>query len=48
MVKDYDVDIQYHPRKASVIADALSRKTAHSLVLITRKVRVKENSSEPT
>jgi len=40
LVKDYDVDIQYHPRKANVVADALSRKLAHSLTLITREVRV--------
>ena len=26
LVKDYDIDIQYHPRKVNVVADALSRK----------------------
>ena len=40
MVKDYDVDIQYHPGKANVVADASSRKVAHSSALITREVRV--------
>ena len=25
LVKDYDIDIQYHPEKANVVADALSR-----------------------
>lgn len=28
MVKDYDCDISYHPEKANVFADALSRKVA--------------------
>ena len=38
-MKDYDVDIQYHPRKANLVADALSRKMVHSSALIMRKVR---------
>ena len=26
LMKDYDITIQYHPEKANVVADALSRK----------------------
>ena len=28
LIKDYDLEILYHPGKANVIADALSRKKA--------------------
>ncbi|TYK03201.1 pol protein [Cucumis melo var. makuwa] len=37
LVKDYDYEILYHPGKANVVADALSRKVAHSAVLITQQ-----------
>ena len=37
LVKDYDIEILYHPGKANVVADALSRKTAHTSALITRQ-----------
>ncbi|KAL4023162.1 hypothetical protein IC575_016912 [Cucumis melo] len=36
LVKDYDCEILYHPGKANVVADALSRKVSHS-ALITRR-----------
>jgi len=31
LVKDYDTELIYHEGKANVVADALSRKTSHSL-----------------
>ncbi|KAA0055519.1 ty3-gypsy retrotransposon protein [Cucumis melo var. makuwa] len=37
LVKDYDCEILYHPCKANVVADALSRKVSHSAALITLK-----------
>ena len=47
LVKDYDIDIQYHRRKAYVVTDALSQKTVHSSTLITREQRVQMNSKRP-
>src|SRR5262249_4827887 len=34
LIKDYDMDIQYHPGKANVIADALSRKRIENLAAL--------------
>ena len=35
LLKDYDCSILYHPAKANVVADALSRKSAGNLAHIS-------------
>ena len=34
LLKDYDFDLSYHPGKAKLMADALSRKSLHMSMLI--------------
>jgi hypothetical protein len=33
LIKDFDLDIQYHPDKDNVVVDALSRKSQANMVL---------------
>ena len=40
LIKDYDLDVRYHPRKANVVAGALSRKS------YANEVQVASMSSE--
>ncbi len=37
LIKDYDMKLHYHPRKANVVADALSRKS-HVNTLMTGEI----------
>ena len=34
-MEDYNFDLQYHPRKANVVADTLSRKSLSTLMSIS-------------
>jgi hypothetical protein len=34
LIKDYDLEINYHPRKANVVADALSRRSHVSQLMV--------------
>ncbi|KAL4014045.1 hypothetical protein IC575_026235 [Cucumis melo] len=47
LVKDYDCEILYHPGKANVVADALSRKVSHSAALITRQAPLHRDLERP-
>ena len=38
LIKDYDCVIDYHPGKANVVVDALSRKTVQTLRALNAKL----------
>ncbi|KAI5405994.1 hypothetical protein KIW84_052663 [Lathyrus oleraceus] len=42
LLKDYDFELSYHPGKANVIADALSRKSLHMSMLMARELELIE------
>jgi len=41
-LKDYDFQLLYHPGKANVVVDALSRKTLHAAHLMIKEVELLE------
>jgi len=41
-LKDYDFELLYHPGKANVVADALSRKTVYTAHLMIKEVELLE------
>nr|GFA30972.1 retrotransposon protein, putative, Ty3-gypsy subclass [Tanacetum cinerariifolium] len=46
LLKDYDTNIQYHPRKANLVADALSRKSGILKIKPNLILRIKEAQKE--
>ena len=45
LFKDYDCIIDYHPRKANVVADALSRKTMAAMSLQHSEWRLADDAA---
>jgi len=41
-LKDFDFELLYHPRKANVVVDALSRKTVHASYMMVRELDLVE------
>ncbi|MCI37517.1 hypothetical protein A2U01_0058741, partial [Trifolium medium] len=41
-LKDYDFELSYHPGKANVVADALSRKSLHMSSIMAKELELIE------
>ena len=48
LIKDYDCVIDYHPGKANVVADALSRKTVQTLRALNAHFSLSDNGTVVT
>jgi hypothetical protein len=38
LIKDYDLEVHYHPGKSNVVADALSRKSQCNFLIVDSRV----------
>jgi hypothetical protein len=43
LIKDYDLGINYHPRKANVVADALSRKKYWNAIRVAKRNQISQS-----
>ena len=48
LIKDYDCMIDYHPGKANVVADALSKKTMHMLRALNARLSLTDDGTVVT
>jgi hypothetical protein len=47
LIKDYDLEVHYHPGKAIVVADALSRKAHYNYLPAVSLTREESNTCVP-